>query len=573
MPLNCQSMKTLTFSLFTALALLAALSEAAPLGTAFTYQGRLTESGSTATGTYDLQFILLDAATGGNPVGTPFVASAVAVNNGLFTTSIDFGSTAFDGRAFWMQIGVRPSGNPGGFTPLLTLQQITPTPYALYALSAGSGGSGGFSTSGTSAYYLTGSVGIGTSTPQSALDVHGDIGVTGALSAGGPVTGVSSGLQFGFGVVGNDPGGNVSSVVGVSPSASTRVGLLPESGSSENVKNGSGAGYATVVGGSSGGGVSGSSTTGVGVLGKSVSWEGVHGESSAGNAAAVAGVNLNASSGLGVYGESRGAGVGVWGKSLTSEGVHGESSAGIGVWGKSVTSEAVHGESSAGNAAAVAGINLNSGGGAVGLYGESRGAGVGVWGKSLTFEGVHGESASANAAAVTGVGLGTGPGVYGESHGGYGGYFIGPVRVGSLVIVGGADLAEPFAMTEQQIEKGSVVVIDDEHPGGLMLSTQSYDQRVAGIVSGANGVNPGISLSQQGALSGGRNVALSGRVYVLADASGGAIKPGDLLTTSDTPGHAMKVTDHARAQGAIIGKAMSSLKESKGMVLVLVSLQ
>jgi len=67
-------MKTLTFSLFTALALLAAPGEAAPLGTAFTYQGRLTESGSTATGTYDLQFNLLDAATGGNPVGTPFVA-------------------------------------------------------------------------------------------------------------------------------------------------------------------------------------------------------------------------------------------------------------------------------------------------------------------------------------------------------------------------------------------------------------------------------------------------------------------------------------------------------------------
>jgi hypothetical protein len=46
-----------------------------------------------------------------------------------------------------------------------------------------------------------------------------------------------------------------------------------------------------------------------------------------------------------------------------------------------------------------------------------------------------------------------------------------------------------------------------------------------------------------------------------------------LLTTSSTPGHAMKVTDHARAQGAILGKAMSSLAEGKGMVLVLVSLQ
>ena len=71
----------------------------------------------------------------------------------------------------------------------------------------------------------------------------------------------------------------------------------------------------------------------------------------------------------------------------------------------------------------------------------------------------------------------------------------------------------------------------------------------------------------------GENVALSGRVYVLADAASGPIKPGDLLTTSDTPGCAMKVTDHGKAQGAILGKAMGSLNEGKGMVLVLVSLQ
>src|SRR5207249_466005 len=109
--------------------------------------------------------------------------------------------------------------------------------------------------------------------------------------------------------------------------------------------------------------------------------------------------------------------------------------------------------------------------------------------------------------------------------------------------------------------------------GKLKLSDQAYDNRVAGIVSGANGINPGIALHQDGALEGGQNVALSGRVYVLADATSGAIHPGDLLTTSDTPGHAMRVTEHAKAQGAILGKAMSALKEGKGMVLVLVTLQ
>src|SRR5205085_9344458 len=121
--------------------------------------------------------------------------------------------------------------------------------------------------------------------------------------------------------------------------------------------------------------------------------------------------------------------------------------------------------------------------------------------------------------------------------------------------------------------KGSVVVIDDEHPGRLKRSRSAYDTRVAGIISGANGINPGIALHQEGMMDGGQNVALSGRVYVQADAAFGAIKPGDLLTTSVTPGHAMKVVDHTKAQGAVLGKAMSSLPGGKGLVLVLVTLQ
>jgi hypothetical protein len=70
-----------------------------------------------------------------------------------------------------------------------------------------------------------------------------------------------------------------------------------------------------------------------------------------------------------------------------------------------------------------------------------------------------------------------------------------------------------------------------------------------------------------------RPVSLSGRVYVWADAAHDPIQPGDLLTTSDIPGHAMKVTDYSRAQGAVLGKAMSALPAGKGLVLVLVSLQ
>jgi hypothetical protein len=143
----------------------------------------------------------------------------------------------------------------------------------------------------------------------------------------------------------------------------------------------------------------------------------------------------------------------------------------------------------------------------------------------------------------------------------------------TLTIRGGCDLAEPFPMDSDDLPKGSVVVIDESRPGALKLSRHAYDTRVAGVISGANGVNPGISLHQEGALDSGQNVALSGRVYVQTDATYGAIHPGDLLTTSDTPGHAMRASDHTRAQGAILGKAMSPLPSGRGTVLVLVTLQ
>ena len=102
----------------------------------------------------------------------------------------------------------------------------------------------------------------------------------------------------------------------------------------------------------------------------------------------------------------------------------------------------------------------------------------------------------------------------------------------------------------------------------------AYDRTVAGVVSGANGLRPGVTMGQDGSRSiGVLPVALTGRVYVLANAANGAIEPGDLLTTSNVPGQAMKVTDHARAQGAIIGKAMESLAKGQGLILALVSLQ
>jgi hypothetical protein len=117
------------------------------------------------------------------------------------------------------------------------------------------------------------------------------------------------------------------------------------------------------------------------------------------------------------------------------------------------------------------------------------------------------------------------------------------------------------------------MVIDASTPGKLRVSDREYDSRVAGIVSGAGGVKPGITLQQDGVLQGKTLVALAGRVYCRADAGPGSIEPGDLLTTSGVSGHAMKATDRDRSRGAIIGKAMTGLKEGRGLVLVLVNLQ
>ncbi|MBI5217067.1 MAG: hypothetical protein HY960_15030 [Ignavibacteriae bacterium] len=143
-----------------------------------------------------------------------------------------------------------------------------------------------------------------------------------------------------------------------------------------------------------------------------------------------------------------------------------------------------------------------------------------------------------------------------------------------LEITGGSDLAEPFEITGSEIvEAGMVVSIDEIHSGNLKLSDKSYDTKVAGVISGAGGVKPGITLNQREVFVNGRNVAMSGRVYCYVDASTSPIAPGDLLTTSDVPGYAMKAINKEESHGAIIGKAMSSLKEGRGLVLVLVNLQ
>jgi hypothetical protein len=108
----------------------------AALGTGFTYQGRLTDGGLPANGTYDLQFKLYDALSSGTQVGSTVTLGDVTVTAGLFTVQLDFGNV-FNGTALYLQIAVRPGASVGAYTTLTPRQLLSAAPNALYAKQAG----------------------------------------------------------------------------------------------------------------------------------------------------------------------------------------------------------------------------------------------------------------------------------------------------------------------------------------------------------------------------------------------------------------------------------------------------
>ena len=141
-----------------------------------------------------------------------------------------------------------------------------------------------------------------------------------------------------------------------------------------------------------------------------------------------------------------------------------------------------------------------------------------------------------------------------------------------LELGSGLDYAEGFDVSEKSVvEPGTILSIDPQNPGKLKVCDQAYDKKVAGIVAGAKGLGSGVRL---GVDEYDYDVALAGRVYCNVDATAMAVEPGDLLTTSFTPGYAMKAEDNQKVHGSILGKAMESLeKGKKGQILVLVTLQ
>jgi hypothetical protein len=419
-------------------------SLAAPMGTAFTYQGRLDDLGVPANDTCSFQFSLWDAVSGGTQIASTITVSNLVITDGTFTTTLDFGAGAFAGQARWLLIAVRCTGEPN-YTSLSPRQALTPSPHTL------------FSQNGGASQWVTGADGR-------------DLGYSGG---GVAITGGSSPFQSGSGVF----------IEGY-----PTQGIIFAYDYTNNVPK-------NLVLNSPGGRV------GIGT-------DSPNGKLQATSNSEAAIIGLHTSNWIGVYGESQSY---------------------QGVLGKSPNGTGVAGEGGGAFNAGVAGFSNN----------------VNGWG-----------------------------GYFKNNVGGFALYADGKAAVRTLEIVGGADIVEGFDTGDEPIEPGTVVVIDDRNPGALRVSNRAYDQRVAGIVSGAGGIAPGLHLKQEGGLDGDTPVAMSGRVFVRCSKENGPIRPGDLLTTAETSGHAMRATDADRSQGAVIGKAMTSLEDDNpGLVLVLVNLQ
>jgi hypothetical protein len=288
-----------------------------------------------------------------------------------------------------------------------------------------------------------------------------------------------------------------------------------------------------------------------------------------------------------VFGKSN-PGRGVEGHSVLDHGVVGQSQRGTGVFGISAFQRGVEGHSTVDHG--VVGVSVSG----AGVFGHST-RDHGVAGVSEERAGVSGTSTSGNgteghSTKKTGVfGYSTnGIGVLGTSEigeaavkgdhmaGGLAGLFNGDVQVNGHLTASrgvsgpGADVAEQFGVAgDLAPEPGCVVVL----AGGdcVSVSDEPYDRRVAGVVSGAGSYAPGFLLDTRDEAN-RVPLALTGKVWCKVDAGYGSVSVGDLLTTSPTPGHAMRATDPARAFGAVIGKALGSLSFGRALVPVLIAL-
>ncbi len=565
------------------------VSSVAPMGTAFTYQGRLIDANGPADGQYDFEFKLwMDPCeiVYPPPVGDIITMNDLDVIAGYFTVELDFNSpSAFDGYARWLEISVRPGNSIEGYTILSPRQEVTPVPYALHTR-------GVFVDS-------EGRLGIGTNNPLQKLHVadseaaslvvhQTDNNVVGQLQADTEYVSLHSAfshpLRFKInditrvfidtdGKVGIGTTNPTSSLEVISPIDTHAIRATSNYIPIYALRTAPTGTWPAVEGDCN------SLATGAsGVRGKILSTN--PGALSAG----VYGYNYGTgSNGVGVRGYHAGTGAGVYGQSTNGKGIHGVTTNGYGGYftgpknyfqGKvgigTVSPQAgLHLKGSGfpnsfmyleGNAGTDAGIRLYDGATAKWhMFNNATQDALWIYNSDASHTVFYAEQSTGR------VGIGT-TSPAAKLH------VAGTARVDTLQITG-ADVAEKFPVSEE-VEPGMVVTIDTENQGQLCLSRGAYNRCVAGIVSGANSLPTGAILGNLPGHEDAVPIALNGRVWVYCDSTEKAIGPGDLLTTSLRAGHAMAVTDYTKAHGSVLGKAMTSLEKGQtGLVLTLINLQ
>lgn len=526
------------------------VSTLAVLGTAFTYQGRLTDGGSPADGPYDLRFRLYDAASDGAQVGSTVTRGDVGVREGLFTVALDFGDV-FDGTAMWMEVAVRPGSSTDAYAPLAPRQTLTAAPYALYAANVDAHNHWGqtWTGDGTGLTLSGGTVGVEAS--GSDQGVLGESDSTDGLGVYGSAT-ADSGTTYG--VYGRSDSTHGRGVLGYASATSGRtIGVSGWSTSTEGIGV---LGYAGATSGD---------TFGLYGRSESTAGRGVYGEAGAtgGATKGVHGLSLSPD-GRGVYGEATatsGPAWGVVGQSDSTEGggVYGSGAIGVYAAGHGGTKDkaalqAENGNPSTGMAAYIHnGSNYhtahfaNYGAGGV-LFLQNNGNAAGAGGGDFITAVNHDGSDQQFRVESSGEAF---------SDGGWSGH---------------ADFAELIATEDDPAayQPGDVLVISVRADRSAALSSEPYSTLVLGVYS----QEPGFVGSLH-PMEGQRNdeipAALVGIVPCKVSAENGPIRRGDLLVTSSTPGHAMRADD--APAGTILGKALERLEEGTGIIQVLVTLQ
>lgn len=605
-------------------------------GTAITYQGRLRQAGEPFTGTLaTLRFQLFDGSGPGSlPVTGPIELVDVAVADGLVTVDLDFGVVAFNGEDRWLEITVDgitlaprqrvapapyalfalsgnegptgetgpmgpvgpqgPAGVQGPAGPAGPSGPTGPTGPAGATGAAGPQGPAGpqgvagpqgpagsnslWTVNGTAMHYTGGNVSVGTTLQQGRVTIY-------------PAAG-DQGTQVGL-YVRNTDGSNQTTAGQFVSDSSNGIALAASAAATTGPNRAISASTASTTGTALYGIATATSGVNYGVFGKATSgsgWAGYfEGRSHFTSTTLIGRTNTI---GAEVFGIRHPTTNGYGGMYMETAG-----GAGLPFYGYATNGSALgwtYMDGATGN------WHLHNGGlrmtvqpnGHVGIGTSAPATRLQVDGgsdASLTTGGfiVAGSTSSLNVVIDNNEIMARSNGQIaalslnhngGEVRIGQGSNGTGRLVTPVLQITGGSDLAEGFdvaAVAGVTPEPGMLVSIDPDRPGKLLLATTAYDPTVVGVISGANGIRPGMVMGQEATIAdGGVPVALTGRVYVQVDTRVSGIEPGDLLTTSDRPGHAMKVTDRARAQGAIIGKAMTRIaRGEEGMVLVIVSLQ